>query len=91
QTIPAEIWRKNNAQVSKVMVTKKPVVSFVLDPYQQTADTDLSNNAFPRQPAASRFELFQQQAPTAPNPMQQAKQATSPMQKQEQKPVGSGQ
>ncbi|ALW84122.1 aminopeptidase [Hymenobacter sedentarius] len=72
QTIPAEIWRKNNAQVSKVIVTKKPVISFVLDPFQQTADTDLSNNAFPRQPAASRFELFQQQQQAQPNPMQQA-------------------
>ena len=71
QTIPAEIWRKNNAQVTKVIVTKKPVISFVLDPFQQTADTDLSNNAFPRQPAASRFELFQQQQQAQPNPMQQ--------------------
>ncbi|MCC3151596.1 M1 family metallopeptidase [Hymenobacter sp. BT770] len=88
QTIPAEIWRKNNAQVSKVIVTKKPVISFVLDPFQQTADTDLSNNAFPRQPAASRFELFQQQQQAQPNPMQQAAQSTSPMQKQEQKPTG---
>jgi hypothetical protein len=44
----------------------------MLDPLQQTADTDLSNNAFPRQPAASRFELFQQQQQTPPNPMQQA-------------------
>ncbi|ALW83801.1 aminopeptidase [Hymenobacter sedentarius] len=88
QTIPAEIWRKNNAQVSKVIVTKKPVISFVLDPFQQTADTDLSNNAFPRQPAASRFELFQQQQQAQPNPMQQAAQSASPMQKQEQKPTG---
>ena len=72
QTIPAEIWRKNNEQVTKVIVTKKPVISFVLDPFQQTADTDLSNNAFPRQPAASRFELFQQQQQAPPNPMQQA-------------------
>ena len=89
QTIPAEIWRKNNAQVTKVIVTNKPVISFVIDPYQQTADTDLSNNSFPRQPAASRFELFQQQQPTVPNPMQQAaKASTSPMQKLEQKPVG---
>ena len=87
RTLPAEIWRKNNAQVSKVIVTQKPVISFVLDPFQQTADTDLSNNAFPRQPAASRFELFQQQLPTPPNPMQQAAQA-GPMQKQEQKPMG---
>src|SRR5207237_519629 len=44
QTIPAEIWRKNNEQVTKVIVTKKPVISLVLDPFQQTADTDLSNN-----------------------------------------------
>ncbi len=87
RTLPAEIWRKNNAQVSKVIVTQKLVISFVLDPFQQTADTDLSNNAFPRQPAASRFELFQQQQQTPPNPMQQAAQA-GPMQKQEQKPVG---
>ncbi|HEX8506255.1 MAG TPA: M1 family metallopeptidase [Hymenobacter sp.] len=75
RTIPAEIWRKNNAQVTKVLVTQKPVVSFVLDPFQQTADTDLGNNAFPRQPAASRFELFQQQPPAQPNPMQQSSKA----------------
>ncbi|OGX87481.1 aminopeptidase [Hymenobacter lapidarius] len=72
QTIPAEIWRKNNEKVTKVLVTKQPVISFVLDPFQQTADTDLSNNAFPRQPAASRFDLFQQQQQAAQNPMQQA-------------------
>ena len=91
QTIPAEIWRKNNEQVSKIIVTKKPVISFVIDPFQQTADTDLSNNAFPRQPAASRFELFQQQQQqqAAPNPMQQIQ--SNSMQKLEQKPTGSGQ
>ena len=87
QTIPAEIWRKNNAQVTKIIVTKKPVISFVLDPLQQTADTDVSNNAFPRQPSASRFELFEQQQAAAPNPMQAAK-TTSPLQQVEQKPVG---
>nr|WP_230688095.1 M1 family metallopeptidase [Hymenobacter jeongseonensis] len=75
QTIPAEIWRKNNEKVTKVLVTKQPVISFVIDPFQQTADTDLSNNAFPRQPAASRFELFQQQQQAPANPMQQAAQS----------------
>ena len=88
QTIPAEIWRKNNEQVTKIIVTKKPVISFVLDPLQQTADTDLSNNSFPRQPAASRFELFQQQQQAARNPMQQQAQE-NPMQKEEQKPGGT--
>ena len=86
QTIPAEIWRKNNEKVTKIIVTKKPVISFVLDPFQQTADTDLSNNAFPRQPSASRFELFQQQQQAQPNPMQQQ---SSSMQKLEQKPGGT--
>ena len=89
QTIPAEIWRKNNEQVTKIIVTKQPVISFVLDPFQQTADTDLSNNAFPRRPAASRFELFEQQLSTPPNPMQPSAQTPgSPRQQREPKPVG---
>ncbi|HLK97537.1 MAG TPA: M1 family metallopeptidase, partial [Hymenobacter sp.] len=82
--IPAEIWRKNNAEVTKVLITEKPVVSFVLDPYLQTADTDLSNNAWPQKPTPSRFELFEQQQRSQPNPMQQ-----NAMQKQEQKPTGT--
>ena len=69
--IPAEIWRRNNAEVTKVFITEKPVASFTLDPFLQTADTDLSNNGFPRKLAPSRFELFQQQQQPATNPMQQ--------------------
>ncbi len=82
-TIPAEIWRKNNAEVSKVFITEKPVVSFVIDPFQQTADTDLSNNAWPQQAAPSRFELFEYQQRQQPNPMQQQ----SALQQKEQKPL----
>ncbi|MBX0292391.1 M1 family metallopeptidase [Hymenobacter sp. HSC-4F20] len=81
--IPAEIWRKNNAEVTKVFITEKPVVSFVLDPFQQTADTDLSNNAWPQKAAPSRFELFEYQQRAQPNPMQQQ----SALQQKEQKPV----
>ena len=103
--IPAEIWRKNNEQVTKIIVSPKNVVSFVLDPYQQTADTDLSNNAYPRQPVASRFEMFQagqtgNNAQQPKNPMQQAALATpgtvdkpapsSPMQRKEDKPNPDG-
>jgi hypothetical protein len=100
ETIPAEIWRKNNEQVSKLILTPKNVVSFVIDPYQQTADTDLSNNAFPRQATPTRFELFQGGlAGGAPqNPMQQAAAAgtttpapMSPLQRQENKPNPDGQ
>ncbi|MGI4874679.1 MAG: M1 family metallopeptidase [Janthinobacterium lividum] len=88
QTIPAEIWRRNNEQVTKLIVTPKTVVSFVIDPFQQTADTDLSNNAYPRQPTLSRFELFQagqagNNAQQPQNPMQATK---SPLERRESKP-----
>ena len=86
QNIPVELWRKNNELVTKIITTQKPVVSFVLDPFLQTADTDLSNNAYPRQPVASRFELFQQSFPTQPNPMQ-LQSIQSSTQKAEDKPL----
>ncbi|MCC9136803.1 M1 family metallopeptidase [Pontibacter silvestris] len=74
--IPAEIWRYNNNDITKVFITQKPVVSFELDPYLQTADTDLSNNTFPRRLAPSRFDIFKQQQRQQTNPMQQQR-ATS--------------
>jgi len=59
--IPAEIWRYNNEEVSKVFITDKIVKQFILDPYLETADIDRSNNYFPAQQQMTRFELFQQQ------------------------------
>lgn len=68
---PAEIWRFNDAQINKVISTKKKVVQWTLDPYQQIADIDTENNAFPRIAAPTRFQIFkQQQLKKAPNPMQ---------------------
>ncbi len=56
--IPAEIWRYNNFDVSKMIVTKKEVKTIVLDPNLETADTDLANNFFPRRTVPTRFELY---------------------------------
>ncbi|MEZ4985946.1 MAG: hypothetical protein R2795_13075 [Saprospiraceae bacterium] len=53
--IPAEIWRKNSEEVSKVFATDKKVSQIVLDPYLETADTDRSNNYYPAQPQMNRF------------------------------------
>ncbi|MGI8786580.1 MAG: M1 family metallopeptidase [Pyrinomonadaceae bacterium] len=58
--IPAEIWRYNNFDVSKLIVAKKEVKAIVLDPHLETADTDLSNNFFPRRIVPTRFEIFKQ-------------------------------
>jgi len=59
--IPAEIWRKNNEEVSKVFVTDKVINQINLDPYLETADIDRSNNYYPSQQQMSRFELYRQQ------------------------------
>ncbi|NEU08167.1 M1 family metallopeptidase [Flavihumibacter sp. R14] len=61
QRIPAEIWRQNNKNVSKLFITKKPVKQFTLDPFQETADIDLSNNYFPAKTIPSKFQLFKQE------------------------------
>ena len=56
--IPAEIWRYNNFDVSKLIVTKKEAKAIVLDPNLETGDTDLSNNFFPRRTIPTRFQVF---------------------------------
>lgn len=61
QRIPAEIWRRNNEEVSKVFITEKVIKQINLDPFLETADIDRSNNYFPAQQSMSRFELFRQQ------------------------------
>ena len=60
ERIPAEIWRLNETEVSKVFAKEKEVKSIVLDPFRETADIDEANNYWPRQYQPSRFELFKQ-------------------------------
>jgi hypothetical protein len=67
--IPAEIWRYNNTEVSKLITTNKEVRAISLDPRLETADVDMSNNSFPRRPVKSRFQIFKDQQ-AQPNPMQ---------------------
>jgi hypothetical protein len=76
--IPAEIWKTNHENVSKVFAFKKEVVGVELDPFLETADVDLSNNAWPRKVQPSKFELFKRveygwRDDGRENPMQRAK------------------
>lgn len=73
-TIPAEIWRRNNEKVSKLVMTDHEVESVVLDPRSQTADVDLSNNYFPPKIVKSRFKMFKSsfRFGGGSNPMRQA-------------------
>jgi hypothetical protein len=73
--LPAEIWRYNNTEVSKMIVTKKEISSITLDPHLETADVNLANDSFPRRPVKTRFK-FSTERPPAPNPMQQERKTT---------------
>jgi len=73
--IPAEIWKSNNFNISKVFYFEKEVISIELDPNLETADTDISNNSWPRRMIPTRFELYNRgkgRHSGAANPMKQA-------------------
>lgn len=70
--IPAEIWRRHEEQVSRVFIFDKEVSSIRLDPFLETADTDLNNNSWPAEQVQTRFELFKQKQ-SRENPMQRDK------------------
>lgn len=70
--IPAEIWVRNNYNVSKVFNFDNRVTKITVDPYLETADTELDNNVWPKEIAPTRFEIYQSKNRKRPNLMQQA-------------------
>ncbi|MEO9871442.1 M1 family metallopeptidase [Ekhidna sp.] len=56
QQLPAEIWRLNEAEVTKTFLKEKEVVSIAIDPNQKLPDVNLEDNIFPRQQEDDKFE-----------------------------------
>jgi len=75
--IPAEIWKMDAEQVSKVFFSKKELKEVILDPNLQTADIDRTDNYWPERIEQSRFELYKNRGRYSRgeelNPMQKAK------------------
>ncbi|MFT5617180.1 MAG: hypothetical protein ACI85I_000396, partial [Arenicella sp.] len=69
---PAEIWRGNNEEISKIVYSKKMVKQFSVDPYREMADTEEFNNNFPRKTTPNRFEIYKRKSTKKENPMQQS-------------------
>ena len=44
--------------MKKVLVTDKEIISIIVDPDQETADIDLSNNRWPKINEKSEFDQF---------------------------------
>ncbi|MEO5599969.1 MAG: M1 family metallopeptidase [Cyclobacteriaceae bacterium] len=57
EKIPAEVWRMNEQEVTKVFVKDKEVTNILTDPNFQLADVDVTNNAFPKN-KETRFDRF---------------------------------
>jgi len=62
--LPAEIWRRDHKQVTKLLIRDQEIQSISLDHHHQTADADFSNNHFPRRIEKSRIELYKSEDDT---------------------------
>ncbi len=60
EMIPAEIWRKNESEVTKVFMKEKEILNVVIDPKEETGDVNRMNNYFPKR-TASRFDMFKEE------------------------------
>ena len=54
---PAQIWRYNDNEITKVVKSDKEIVNITIDPDLETADVDTSNNSFPTK-QDSKFDKF---------------------------------
>ncbi|WP_299529416.1 M1 family metallopeptidase [Ulvibacterium sp.] len=59
-TYPAEIWRKNDKEVKRVISSQKELTGVIVDPKLETADIDMTNNSWPQKEAKSDFEKFKE-------------------------------
>ena len=55
---PVQLWRKNDASVTKLITSDKELIGVTIDPDEETADIDLSNNAWPKEEEATDFDQF---------------------------------
>ena len=73
--VPAEIWKQNHKNVRKLFITNRPVTKIVIDPQEQTADSNLKNNTWPPQLLDETFSLSKSEEPKSNNPMKRAQDA----------------
>ena len=55
-TYPPEIWRKNDKEVSVVISSQVELTGVAVDPKMETADIDVTNNAWPSNETPSDFD-----------------------------------
>ncbi len=77
--IPAEVWLKNEDAFTKWFHFEQRVLQITMDPFLEMADTDRTNNHWPRMAEPSKFDVFSQGATSrwqrngSSNPMREAR------------------
>ncbi|WP_142785036.1 M1 family metallopeptidase [Changchengzhania lutea] len=56
--LPADLWRRNEYEITKTFIKAKDVKKVNLDPNFEFADTDMTNNTFPKVADKSEFDTF---------------------------------
>jgi hypothetical protein len=87
ERIPAEVWRYSSKKITKMIVTDEPMVGLTQDPYWETADTDTSNNSWPRKVAPSRVELYKSRPPGGTDMMSDFNTKLKPVGEKDGKPA----
>lgn len=55
---PVQVWRKNDEEVKKGIFSEKEILKIEVDPNQETADVDTTNNVWPKEESESEFDEF---------------------------------
>ena len=53
---PAQIWRLNDLEANRTFATDKAISKIKIDPKEETADIDTSNNTWPKEVVKSKFD-----------------------------------
>lgn len=59
-TYPAELWRKNDKEVTIVLSSEKELKGIIVDPKAETADIDTTNNSWPSKEQKSEFDQMKE-------------------------------
>ena len=57
---PVQIWRKNDNSYTRVLTSEKEIVGIQVDPNEETADVNTTNNSWPREKAMTDFDRFKE-------------------------------
>ena len=57
---PVQIWRKNDNSYTRVLTSEKEIVGIQVDPNEETADVNTTNNTWPREEVMTDFDRFKE-------------------------------